>query len=470
LTVLEPGKTCWRIERSNRVATLVDNDAYYPALYSALCAAEHSILILGWAFDPRTRLAPDGSEGPDDPDEIGRILIELSRAKPELDVRILVWNAPLGLNGRPDIRGHRAKRLFAKTSVVFRQADDAPVGACHHQKIVVIDKKLAFCGGGDIVTNRWDTQAHLHMDPRRILPDHARHSARHEVMILVEDAAAVALGELFVERWASVDDLEFRDHASTGKDLWPEGVPVLLCGAQVGIARSLPAWRGRPSVDETRQLTIACIRAADRTIYLENQYFACREVATALAERLGERDGPEVVLILNQRAPSWFDRLTMDFARNPLIRALRAADRYGRFRALSPRTSGGAKIVVHAKVSVFDDQILRVGSANLNNRSQGFDTECDLAVEGRDAKAREAISGLRDQLLSHYLGVTAGQFTEARIALGGVVAAIDSLKQPSRLVPLTIGKPTWWEDFAASRNLGDPRNADENWRLRRRRP
>ena len=45
--------------------------------------------------------------------------------------------------------------------------------------------------------------------------------------------------------------------------------------------------------------------------------------------------------------------------------------------------------MVHSKVMIVDDTLLRVGSANLNNRSMGTDTECDLALEARnDGRAR----------------------------------------------------------------------------------
>ena len=47
---------------------------------------------------------------------------------------------------------------------------------------------------------------------------------------------------------------------------------------------------------------------------------------------------------------------------------------------------------MHSKTSVFDDRLARVGSANLNNRSGGFDTECELVVEGDDAETRQAIA------------------------------------------------------------------------------
>src|SRR5665213_3167196 len=106
MTLLVPGSTCWRTEPADRAAFMVDNELYFAALYSALRTAERSIHILGWAFDPRTRLAPDGAETPDDPDEVGRILIELCRARPGLDVRVLAWRSPFGVMGHQDIRGH----------------------------------------------------------------------------------------------------------------------------------------------------------------------------------------------------------------------------------------------------------------------------------------------------------------------------------------------------------------------------
>lgn len=217
-------------------------------------------------------------------------------------------------------------------------------------------------------------------------------------------------------------------------------------------------------MEEVRRLTLACIAQARETIYLENQYFTCAPLAAALAERLREPDGPEVILVLSGRAPSWFDHVTMDHARNPLIRRLRAADSFGRFRAFAPSTSAGAKIIVHSKVGVFDDRVVRVGSANLNNRSEGFDTECDLAIEGENDGERRMISDFRDLLISHFMAVEPAQFTQTRISKGGVVAAIDALNGRDRLMPVATGRPTWWETFVSSRNLGDPAAVRESWR------
>ncbi|MCH1922544.1 hypothetical protein L9G15_24345, partial [Shewanella sp. A3A] len=87
--------------------------------------------------------------------------------------------------------------------------------------------------------------------------------------------------------------------------------------------------------------------------------------------RLAAADGPEAVIVCPAHSPSYFDRLAMDPARAGFVRRLRAADRHGRFRILTPVAAFGTPIVVHSKVMVVDDRLLRVGSANLNNRSLG---------------------------------------------------------------------------------------------------
>jgi phosphatidylserine/phosphatidylglycerophosphate/cardiolipin synthase-like enzyme len=157
----------------------------------------------------------------------------------------------------------------------------------------------------------------------------------------------------------------------------------------------------------------------------------------------------------------------MDPARAPLIRQLIEADRYGRLRIFSPQTAGGAGIIVHSKVGIFDDLLAWVGSANLNNRSEGFDTECELAVRAHDPAARVTLAHLRDRLIGHYLGITAEAFARTRAAAGGVIPALDLLNTEERLVRLSDRDATWWGRFVASRTLGDPTDVAESWRLRK---
>ena len=47
-------------------------------------------------------------------------------------------------------------------------------------------------------------------------------------------------------------------------------------------------------------------------------------MAEALAARLKEEDGPEIVLVSTQHSPSWFDRMTMDRTRILFLKRLKS--------------------------------------------------------------------------------------------------------------------------------------------------
>jgi phosphatidylserine/phosphatidylglycerophosphate/cardiolipin synthase-like enzyme len=469
MTLLNPGDTCWRTEPADRVAFLIDTEAYFTALYEAMQRARRSILILGWGFDPRTRLFPDGYDGPDDPDEVGGLLLRLARERPDLDIRLLIWKSALPISASQEFFPHKARRWFEGSRVSFHLDGQVPPGACHHQKVVVIDDRLAFCGGGDISIDRWDTPGHLEVDLRRIMPDQECHDPRHEVMTMVDGAAARALGEHFRTRWLRATKEDLAPPPDAGGDSWPDHVPPHLIGAQVAISRTQPAWRGAPETDEIKRLTLACIAGAQRTIYLENQYFTSPVIGEALAQRLAEPDGPEIVLISTGASPSWFDQLTMDNARGAMIWRLRAADVFGRFRAYFPTTSGGSKIIVHSKTSVFDDRIVRVGSANLNNRSMGFDTEIELAVECEEETAQRNIAAFRDRLVGHFLGCTGDAVAKSSAEWGGLAGAIDHLNRDGRLALIDPSRRTRFAELVSAYHLGDPCGVADAWRLGRRR-
>lgn len=463
MSILVAGETCWRVGPTRNTAFLIDNEAYYAALSEALESAKRSIWILGWAFDPRTRLAPDGREGPRDPDEIGQVLIRLADGKPDLDVRVLIWKSALSINGSHALFEHRARKAFHGTRVSYREDGRTPFGACHHQKVVVIDEEIGFCGGGDIAVNRWDSVGHLHADPRRILPHRARHAPRHDVMVRVEGAGAATLGELFRARWtlAVGEGLPASSSGPSGLDRAPRPEP----SSMIAVARTQPASGESATVQEILALRLAAIAAARQTIYLENQYLTSHLIAEALVRRLEEPDGPEVVLVLAARSPSWFDRLTMDPARAPLIHRLRSADHHDRFRAYAPISPGGEAIIVHSKLDIFDDRLACVGSANLNNRSEGFDTECAIAIDGAEAEGQGKIIRFRDQLFAHFLGVSEAAFTAARQRSTGLIAAIEEMNGAGRLRPIDVKVPGWWERFVSRRRLGDPADSGESWRF-----
>ncbi len=429
--ILRPGETCWRIERAHRFAVIIDACNYFAAAKAAMRDARQVIYLIGWDFDMRIRLEPDGDDD-DLPDQLGPFVRALIRRRPRLRAYVLKWDyAMLWTLGR-EIIPMLMMDWWRHGRIHFRLDSAHPIGAAHHQKIIVIDDALAFCGGIDMTSDRWDTRAHRPEDPFRFRPDGSPSGPWHDTTAILDGAASRALAELARERWRRATGERLPAPQPRG-DLWPASIEPLLHDVDVAIARTAPAYAGRRQINEIERLCLAAIAAARKTIYLESQYFASVRVRDALADRLGEQDGPEVVVVNPLEAEGWLEEELMGAARTVALRRIHAADRYDRFRIYYPVNEAGEPIYVHAKVLVIDDRLLRVGSSNINNRSMGFDTECDLAIEAvpeatNEEQVRAAIAAVRNGLLAEHLGVEPAVLVEAWRQQGSLVRAIEALK------------------------------------------
>jgi len=458
--VLAPGRNCWTCEQASRIATLVDTEDYFSAFAQACRAAERQILILGWDFDRRERLHRTDREG-ECPDELGAFLVALVKQKPGLNIYLLLWDFNMIYAAERELLPALRLRVQAPSRFHFRLDDKHPSGASHHQKMVVVDDRIAFVGGIDLSRWRWDTPEHKADDPRRTDPDGKSYPPFHDIMMLVEGAVAARLGELARERWRRARGWRIRPPTDLQHSPWPNGVSGELEGVDIAIARTEPAYRGRDAVNEVERLYIDAIAAARETIYIENQYFTARALADALEERLAEEHGPEVVLVLPAQTGGWLEQVTMDVVRGRIAERLHAADQHDRLRIYYPHQPGlgDACISVHAKLLIIDDRLLRIGSSNTSNRSMGLDTECDLALESRQPEDRIAryIHGLRSRLLAEHLACKQEDVTRAVKQQGSVIKAIEFLRSNQRsLRPLDCAVPADVDKMVPDSSLIDP--------------
>jgi phosphatidylserine/phosphatidylglycerophosphate/cardiolipin synthase-like enzyme len=147
-----------------------------------------------------------------------------------------------------------------------------------------------------------------------------------------------------------------------GSDGRPRQLKPSLRNIRVEVARTLPELRGRREVREVEALDLAAIAAARDVIYLKNQYLAARSPTEAIAARLREPRGPEVVTVLPRCAESRPEQESMDSARERMVDLLRRADVHARLGVYWPATRGGTSVYVHSKVMVVDGRLLRIGS------------------------------------------------------------------------------------------------------------
>jgi phosphatidylserine/phosphatidylglycerophosphate/cardiolipin synthase-like enzyme/uncharacterized membrane protein YdjX (TVP38/TMEM64 family) len=457
--ILRPGTNCWCLAHARRLAFLVDGAAYFSALRAAAMRARQSILVIGWDVDSRTRLPRNDDESDDLPERFGDFLNDLAKRHPGLQVHILDWDFAMLFALDREVLPLYQLGWRTDRRVRFHLDDRHPVGASHHQKIVVIDDTVAFVGGLDITHCRWDTPAHDPEESRRVDADGDPYPPFHDVQVMVEGEAAKALGGLARERWRRATDHEAKRPGRPPGDPWPTGIAADVTDVEVAIARTQPAYETHPQIQEVKRLYLDAIAAARHSIYIENQYFTAPSIGEALAVRLQERDGPEVVLISRLGGDGWLETRTMGVLRARLLKRLQAADSHGRLRACFPDHAGlkGEVIKLHSKLMVVDDRFLRVGSANLNNRSMGLDTECDLAIEAEEPRVADAIGLFRNRLLAEHLGAETGTVSDEIRRTGSIIGAIDTLNgNIRRLAPLEAELSPELDDLVPESALIDP--------------
>jgi phosphatidylserine/phosphatidylglycerophosphate/cardiolipin synthase-like enzyme len=455
--LLEPGRNCWRIEEAGRAALIVDAAEYFHLAREAMLKAQSQILLIGWDFD--TRIFLDKPRGDEAPLTLGPLLSWLGRNRPELSIHILNWNI-----GAAKLLGRgttilRVARWALSKRVHFRLDAAHPVGGSHHHKIVVIDDRLAFCGGIDMTATRWDTREHKDHDRSRKRPTTGRYYGPwHDATMAVDGGAARALGELSRERWQRAGGASLPAPEAEG-DPWPQALEPMFRDLPVAIARTRGAYGDAEAVREIEALFVDMILRAQRFVYAENQFFASRVIAEAVAKRLGEADGPEFVIVNPRRVDGVIEEAVMSPARAVLMEQLTKADRHGRLRIYTPVTTHGEDIYVHSKILIVDDAMLRVGSANMNNRSMGLDSECDLLIEAEPERpdVSERIAAIRADLLGEHLGTRPEQVASVLRESGSLIATVEKLRAKGRtLLPLQADPPNELQRAMAERELLDP--------------
>ncbi|MGO4386975.1 phospholipase D-like domain-containing protein [Microvirga sp. 2YAF29] len=432
--ILQPDRNCWRVIPADKASVLVDGASYFTHLEAALRRAERSILIIGWDFDGSIRLRPDAD--PEDSPPLGPLLCSLVEERPELEVRILVWSiAVVHAPGAPGPLIFGAE-WQEHPRLHLRLDKHHPLYAAHHQKIVTIDDNLAFVGGMDLTVERWDTRDHACDDPHRVRQDGTAYDPVHDVQMAVSGPAARSVSELAYERWKIATGEELSLSQPAKSDLWPSELTPQFTNAPVAIARTYPAWGEHKAAQEAMALNIDALAAAKKSIYIEAQYMTAPCIGDVLEQHLANPDGPEIIIIQTHESHGWAEQRVMGTNRDRLIRRLRKADRYDRLRAyypVVPTKDGECQVLIHSKLIIVDDDFLRVGSSNMNNRSIGLDTECDLAIEACNDEIRKTIAHLRNDLLAEHLATSVDSFNSAVSEGGGsLIAAIERLNTCDR--------------------------------------
>ncbi len=454
-SLFRPGGNCCAVAHADRVAMLVDGEEYFAAFVRACEAAERQIVILAWDFDSRMVLRYDDERRP--LETLGDFLNRLCRRNPRLRIHILDWDFPVVYGTDREYSPIFGFEWKPHRHIQFQFDDTHPLAGSHHQKIVVIDDKLAFAGGLDLTNKRWDSPKHEPGDPRRTFEDEP-YPPFHDAMIAVDGEAAQELRKIAYRRWEKATGHAIKPVKPTRGDPWTGEQRIDIRDVQVAVACTQPKVNGDEGMSFIETLYLDMIAAAKDYIYIENQYFTSEKIGEALEKRLGDPDGPEIVLVTRLLSHGWLEEHTMHVLRTRLVRSLRAADTHGKFHAFYPHVEGlceGTCLDLHSKVMIVDDQWMRIGSSNISNRSMGVDTECDVTVEaGGDAKVVGAIRAFRDRLLAEHSGVEVEVLQRALEKSPRIADAVREVGIPERQLR-KLEAPEVPEALMAAAKIGD---------------
>ncbi|MFB6449043.1 VTT domain-containing protein [Bradyrhizobium tunisiense] len=291
--------------------------------------------------------------------------------------------------------------------VRFHLDSTLPFGSAQHQKIVCVDGSLAFVGGLDLTIRRWDTSDHRADHALRCDPQGKPYPPFHDVQCMVDGDAAEQLFELAEQRWRAAGQ-QVDDRRALKSNHWPANVPVEAEHMPVGIARTEVVCPAGSTIREVERSFIAAIRSATSFVYVENQFTSATTMARVLAEQMRRVPSLRVLIVAPKLHSSWLESQAMQNGRGAFIDCFSEVGVADRIRFVYPVSRSGNKeaaVMVHSKLLVVDDRILRIGSANLNNRSMGADSECDLIFEAATDEHRDFIISVRRRLIAHFCGL-----------------------------------------------------------------
>jgi phospholipase D1/2 len=437
--VLTAGRNCWDVIECDETGLLIDGCDYYRAFHNVSRTAQRYILICGWQFDSDVWLVRGRDVNEDKDVGLLSFLNGLCEKNTDLRIYILAWNfnAIYGID-----REWFQKWYFNwTTNDRLKFCFDAChcLGASHHQKFAVVDGAVAFLGGLDLCSSRWDDRNHCANNSSRINTDQSTYGPFHDIQSYHTGSVAGKLAELFRERWRLVccEELEIPRTSARMRVDFPGRLPIAANRVAISRTQAKTDDGKQESIQEIRQLFVDAIESAEHLIYIENQYFSSNAIFGALFKRMKQKARPrlQIVLVLAKDANAFFEKVSIGIAQAKII---------GRLKELAAETGHELGIYytacladdgqevptyIHSKLFLVDDRFLSVGSANMNNRSMGLDSEINVTWEASPNQNGliESIRNIRANLLAEHIGSRDPKEMHRLGSVEGLVEYLDGL-------------------------------------------
>jgi len=337
----------------------------------------------------------------------GGAVVKIIVWQPRLPLRILPGADERGLDGRAEeveVLNKLAKKYGIDQNLVVKIDNTSPtLSSAHHEKIIVIDNKIGFCGGFDLSRGKWDTSKHDYNDPRR----DQYSEPWHDLHAKVQGPIVWDLAYHFNQRWAYhevKDEKKIRAmNLKPAKFMSEKGDTKIV---------ALRTWEGNDKDGGILAWYANTIRKAKAIIYIENQFpFQNEFITRILCKRLKEQKGLRVIIVgpMEPNLPgligSILSKTSVNDVNKHLKRIRDAGDsgkRVGTYSLLSQdkKTKKLRQIYVHSKLLIVDDKWITIGSANTDKNGFKDSTEVNIGITSGQLSKE-----LRTRLWYEHLGL-----------------------------------------------------------------
>jgi phospholipase D1/2 len=393
---------------------------YYERISALLEDAQHYAIFVGWQIDSRLplRRPPEFTI-----ESLKHKILRLVEEKPDFHFYFLMWDhAYFYILERETWQGRVWDEIHPRVHFIFDNRH--AFGGSHHEKVCIIDGKVALCGGIDLCDERWDTPQHLFYDRRRSLEwKSERHGPYHDVAVQVTGPVCAQIQEHVRSRWEAISSIPFPET--------PRFFQPTRNAHGVYISRTLvdvDAGSTKPVTREIEFLFRDLIQLAERRIILEGQYYWSKEINNLLIAKMRAKmpentqatqksNAPfEIILILADIQQLRALTQQMSFYELKLLEKLDQTARETGCKLLLgcpyvfptvedtafDREARPKPVYIHSKVIIVDDRFISIGSANLATRALRLDTEINLTLEAKTEFERHHIRRFSENLLSHW--------------------------------------------------------------------
>ncbi len=394
------------LSQAEKIEFLIDAQAYYSRFAEAALLGQKKIVIVGWDLHSQTSWQ--------DPVTHKKVYLHEHLTKclennPSLQIYLLCWDFNLFVGRKREWWPFFSPERWGER-IHFKKDAFHPLFSSHHQKIVLIDDQLAFLGGFDFCEGRWDTPEHRPFHQDRTCARGKSYFAFHDLQMMLHGPVVKDLIQVVNYRWEKATgaalpavDKPWKnfDQLFSAEQPLIEDCPVQVCLTQ-------PQYQDQQPLRENLRATVDMLRSAKKFIYIENQYLTHQRIVKVLIHLLRSRNGPQIVVLLPRVNHDRFEEYTIGILQRRAVNLLMQNDYWNRLRICYPRLEirDEHPLYVHSKLIIVDDKRVKIGSSNLNHRSMGFDTECDLLIEATSPKHKKQIRHLRYKLLAEHLDST----------------------------------------------------------------